>query len=284
MVKTYYELTKPGLVWGNLITTLAGFLFASRFSPAPALLLATLAGTALVIASACVFNNIFDREADAKMPRTKKRALVSGAISVRGAAIFGTALALFGFLFLFLLVGTLPAFVALLGFAVYIGLYTPLKYRSSLAVFIGSIAGACPIAIGYSAALGHLDLTAALLFVTMVLWQMPHFYAIALFRHADYAAAGIPVLSVKRGARAAYRQIVAFIILYLLIASSLTYFGYTGIIYLVIVGTSGAIWLGLALGGSKQPDNTGHARHIFLASLIVMLSFVIALSFAPLLP
>jgi len=99
MVKTYYELTKPGLVWGNLITTLAGFLFASRFSPAPALLLATLAGTALVIASACVFNNIFDREADAKMPRTKKRALVSGAISVRGAAIFGTALALFGFLF-----------------------------------------------------------------------------------------------------------------------------------------------------------------------------------------
>src|SRR3989344_9290452 len=97
MLKTYYELTKPGLVWGNLITTLAGFLFASRFSPSPSILLFTLAGTALVIASACVFNNIFDREADSKMPRTKLRALASGAMTVPNATSFGTALSFGGF-------------------------------------------------------------------------------------------------------------------------------------------------------------------------------------------
>ena len=76
MIGQYYELTKPGLVWGNLITTLAGFLFASKLIFPWPLLAATLLGTAFVIASACVFNNIFDRKADAKMPRTDRKSVV----------------------------------------------------------------------------------------------------------------------------------------------------------------------------------------------------------------
>lgn len=284
MIKTYYELTKSGLVWGNLITTLAGFLFASNFHPIFSILVATLAGAALVIASACVFNNIFDREADSKMPRTKKRALVSGAISVRGAVIFGTVLALAGFSLLFLHVGTLPAFVALLGFAVYTALYTPLKYRSSLTVFIGSIAGACPIAIGYSAALGRLDLAGVLLFLTMVLWQMPHFYSIALFRRADYAAAGIPVLSVTKGNAMTYRYIIFYIILYFLSAASLNFFGYAGFMYLAVVSVMALAWLVSALKGAQQPEDIPAARRMFFISIAVVVSFATTLSFAPILP
>ena len=284
MIKAYYELTKPGLVWGNLITTLAGFLFASQFDVSLPLLFGTLAGTAFVIASACVFNNIFDSNADAKMPRTKRRAIPTGVISPAAARVFASFLSFAGFAILFFGVGLLAGFVALIGSLVYVGLYTPLKYRSPLAVFVGALAGACPIVIGYSAALGRVDFVALILFITLVLWQMPHFYAIALYRRADYAAAGIPVLSVRRGARAVHRQIVAFIIFYLLSASSLTYLGVTGIIYLIIVGTSGAIWLGLALGGFKQQGDIAHARRIFLMSLVVMLSFVVALSFSSLFP
>lgn len=284
MLRTYYELTKPGLVWGNVITTLAGFLFASRLDVSWPLLFGTLVGAALVIASACVFNNIFDREADSKMPRTKNRALATGEVTIAKARAFAMLLSAGGFAVFFLAVGVLPGLIALVGSLVYVGFYTPLKYRSPLAVFMGSIAGACPIVIGYTAAANRLDTTALLLFIILALWQIPHFYAIALYRKSDYAAGGIPVLSLKRGTRAVYRYIDIFIILYIITASSLTYLGYTGITYLVIVGTSGAIWLGLALGGFRQPDDAAHARRIFFMSLVVMLSFAVALSFAPVLP
>lgn len=283
MLKAYYELTKPGLVSGNLITTLAGFLFGSHFA-ASWLLLWTLLATALVIASACVFNNMYDRDADKKMARTKGRAFASGAVSLMSGALFAAVLALLGVASLFFISGLLPGLIALFGFVVYVGVYTPLKYLSPLAVFVGSIAGASPIIIGYTAATGHLDALALLLFLTLALWQIPHFYAIALYRRSDYAAAGIPVLSVKKGERAVYRRIVSFIVLYLIAVASLTFLGYAGIVYLVIVFTSGGLWFGFALRGLRDAENTAHARRIFFMSLIVMLSFVVALSFAPILP
>jgi len=284
MIKTYYELTKPGLVWGNLITTLAGFLFASRFSPASSLLLATLAGTALVIASACVFNNIFDREADKKMARTKRRALASGTISVSNATLFGTMLAFGGFALLFFVAGLLPGLVALFAFVVYVRFYTRIKYYSAFAVFVGALAGASPIAIGYTAVSNYFDIAALILFVTMVLWQMPHFYAIALFRRADYAAAGIPVFSITKGSAATYRRIIVYIVLYVIAAMSLTFFGYAGVVYLAVVTGMGGVWLGFALIGSRQPEDIPAARRMFFISIAVMVSFAITLSFAPVLP
>ena len=284
MIKTYYELTKPGLVWGNLITTLAGFLFASRFSPSPSLLLTTLAGTALVIASACVFNNIFDRDADKKMARTRSRALASGTISVSNAVRFGAVLSFGGFALLFFMAGLLPGLVALFAFVVYVRFYTPLKYYSSWAVFVGALAGACPIVIGYTAALGSFDVVAFLLFAILVLWQMPHFYAIALYRRADYLAAGIPVLSITKGNRTTYRHIIVYIFLYLIAAASLYLFGEVGITYLIVVLVMGCVWLGSAFVGSRRPEDPHLARRMFFISIAVMVSFAITLSFAPILP
>ena len=284
MLKTYYELTKPGLVWGNLITTLAGFLFASRFSPSPSLLLFTLAGTALIIASACVFNNVFDREADKKMARTKGRALASGAISVSDATVFGSGLSFLGFALLFFMAGLLSGLVALFAFVVYVRVYTRLKYYSLWAVFVGALAGASPIAIGYTAVSNNLDLIVSILFATMVLWQMPHFYSIALYRRADYLEAGIPVLSITKGNRTTYRHIMVYIFLYLIAAASLYLFGEVGITYLIVVLVMGIVWLGSAFAGSRHPEDLRAARRMFFVSIAVMVSFAITLAFAPILP
>jgi len=98
VLKAYYQLTKPGIIYGNILTATAGFLFATKLRHIHiGLLLATLIGTALVIAAACVFNNYIDRGIDKKMARTKKRALVQGAIPARNALVYATVLVLAGF-------------------------------------------------------------------------------------------------------------------------------------------------------------------------------------------
>lgn len=197
MIKEYYRLTKPGIVYGNVFTTLAAFLFASHWHIGSALLFGTLVGLALVIASACVFNNYFDIDIDKKMARTKARALVSGAISGQSALAYGTVLGLVGLYLLYTYTNVLTAAIALAGFVVYVCVYTPLKPRSALAVFVGAVAGAVPIVVGYTAVTNRLDLTALILFVCLFVWQLPHFIAIAVYRFDEYAAAGVPLLVTK---------------------------------------------------------------------------------------
>lgn len=197
MFKDYYQLTKPGIVYGNLLTTLAAFLFASKWEFSTGLFLATMVGMALVIASACVFNNYFDRSIDAKMSRTKARPLVAGAVSPRAAFWYAMALAFVGFALLYICVNILTALVALAGFIIYVCIYTPLKPLNSLALYVGAVAGAAPVVAGYTAVADKLDLTAFFLFAFLFLWQLPHFWAISVYRYDEYAAAGVP-LSVRK--------------------------------------------------------------------------------------
>ena len=140
------------------------------------------------MASACVFNNYIDRQVDKKMERTKNRALVTGLISGRNAILFATLLGLIGNLILFLYTNLLTVFVAGLGFFVYVVLYSLWKCRTIYGTAIGSIAGAVPPVVGYCAVSNHFDAGALILFAMMVLWQMPHFFAIALLHFDDYAA------------------------------------------------------------------------------------------------
>jgi protoheme IX farnesyltransferase len=194
MLKAYYQLTKPGIVYGNVFTTLCAFLFTSRWMFSWQLFFATMIGVALVIASACVFNNYFDRDIDSKMTRTKSRPLVSGSISPRAALVYGVVLAVIGFVLLYIYVNVLTTLVILAGFVVYVFWYTPLKHHSGLAVYVGAIAGAMPIVAGYTAVTASLDLTALLLFTFLFIWQLPHFFAIAAYRYDEYATAGVPLL------------------------------------------------------------------------------------------
>jgi heme o synthase len=197
MLRDYYQLAKPGIVYGNLLTTLAAFLFASKWHFLTLPFLAVVLGMALVIASACVCNNYLDRDIDAKMARTKKRPLVSGAISPHAALAYAAALAIVGFTLLYICVNALTALVALAGFIIYVCVYTPLKPQSSVALYVGAVAGAAPVVAGYTAAAGKLDLTAFFLFAFLFIWQLPHFWAIAVYRYDEYAAAGVP-LSVRK--------------------------------------------------------------------------------------
>lgn len=267
----YYLLTKPGIILGNLITVAAGFLLASKGVIDIGLFVATLSGLAFIMASACVFNNYIDRQVDRKMDRTKNRALVTGLISTRRALAFAAALGIIGAWILFIYTNTLTVLVAAIGFFVYVVLYSLWKCRTVYGTAIGSIAGAVPPVVGYCAVSNHFDMGAALLFLMLVLWQMPHFFSIALLHLDDYAAAGIPVLPLQKSSSATKVRMALYIIAFMGTAAMLTYFNYTGYVYLAVTTACGLLWLGLCLKGFSSQDDQAWGRQMFRASLVTIM-------------
>ncbi|HSX00297.1 MAG TPA: heme o synthase [Patescibacteria group bacterium] len=270
MLKAYYRLTKPGIIYGNIFTSIAGFLLASGRHINIGLMLATLLGIALVIACGCVYNNYIDRGIDVKMARTKKRALVKGTISNRSALIYGTVLGVLGFIVLASFTNSLTVILGIAALTVYVILYGVAKRRSVHGTLIGSIAGALPPLAGYTAVSNHIDAAAVLVFLIVTLWQMPHFYSIAIFRFDDYKAAGLPVLPVEKGIRVAKIQILLYVVAFVVATSLLTILGYTGYIYLAVASILGCKWLWLAIQGFKANDDKKWARKMFFTSLLVI--------------
>ncbi|VHO02679.1 heme o synthase [Candidatus Rhabdochlamydia sp. T3358] len=278
MIKTYFMLTKPGIIFGNAITAAGGFILASKAQIDPWLFLATLMGLSLLIASACVFNNYIDRNIDKMMQRTKNRALVRGTISLKKAIIFAIFLGLFGVLLLMLYTNLLTAIIALTGFFIYVILYSLSKYRSSYATVIGSISGGIPPVVGYCAVINRLDMGAFLLFMIVALWQMPHFFAIAMYRIDDYIAASIPVLPVKKGIYTTKVHMLLYIIAFLIPVCMLTILGYTGYAYLIVIGLLGLSWLLLCIKGFKDTNDRLFGRQMFRFSLVVIMMLCIMIS------
>ncbi len=266
----YYLLTKPGIIFGNLITLAAGFLLASKGTVDFFLFFQTLLGLALVMASACVFNNYIDRNADKKMERTRQRALVVGTISISCALWFASIIGLCGFLILFLFTNPLTVSVAGVGFFVYVIIYSLWKSHTIYGTAIGSVAGAVPPVVGYCAVSNQIDAGALILFAMMILWQMPHFFSIAVYRLDDYRAAGIPVLPVVRSMLKTKVHTVLYIVGFIFASALLTVFGYTGYAYLYVVMAFGLFWLGMSLAGFALGNDRLWARRMFLVSLIVI--------------
>ncbi|HKR81911.1 MAG TPA: heme o synthase [Candidatus Saccharimonadales bacterium] len=278
MLEVYYRLTKPGIIYGNALTATAGFLFAAKWHVHFWLLLATITGMCLVIAAACVFNNCIDRDIDKSMARTKKRALVTGAVSLRNALMFGVVLLAAGFTTLVLFTNKLVLLIGIGAFLDYVVLYGWSKRRSVWGTVVGSISGAAPVAAGYIAVTDRIDMAAALLFLILVLWQMPHFYAIAMYRLEDYKAAQIPVLPAVRGLHATKVQILCYIAGFMAAVAALTLFGYAGYSFLVAMGALGAAWLWKGVRGFRAANDTAWGRSMFLFSLIIVLALSVALS------
>jgi protoheme IX farnesyltransferase len=281
MLKTYYYLTKPGIIMGNIITTAGGFFLASQGHIQIALFLETLLGLALIIGSACVINNYTDREIDEKMERTKNRALVRGLISGKSALLFAALLGILGFLTLILLTNLLTACVALIGFLIYVVLYALLKCRSIHGTFVGSLAGGVPPVVGYCAVADRLDLAAFILFMILVFWQMPHFFAIAMYRFKDYSAASLPLLPLVKGPKTAKIHMQIYILVFSITAASLTFFGYTGYFYLAVAIFLSAAWAFLCFTGFYRKDDTSWARSMFRFSLIVITGLFLAMALNP---
>lgn len=278
MIRTYYLLTKPGIIFGNLMTTGAGFALASRGNFDGYLFLTILIGLGCVIASACVFNNYIDRELDKKMARTKTRALARGIISHRSAILFAIVLGMVGLIVLGIGTNLLATAIAALGFFVYVVLYSFWKTKKTYATLVGSISGALPPVIGYCAVSNRLDVGALLLFSILVLWQMPHFFSIAMFRLDDYSAANIPVLPVEKGNRITKIHMVLYIVAFTITTVLMTVCGYTGMAYLLVAAPLGFIWLWLSIKGFKAESDPVWARQMFRLSLIIVTVLSILIS------
>lgn len=278
MIKTYFMLTKPGIIFGNAITAAGGFILASKAQIDLWLFLATLIGLSLLIASACVFNNYIDRNIDKMMERTKNRALVRGSISLKKAIVFAVFLGLFGILLLMSYTNLLTTVIALSGFFIYVILYSLSKYRSSYATVIGSISGGIPPVVGYCAVVDRLDMGALLLFMIVALWQMPHFFAIAIYRIDDYVAASIPVLPIKKGIYITKVHMLLYIIAFLISMCMLTILGYTGYAYLIVVGLLGLSWLLLCIKGFRDTNDRLFGRQMFRFSLVIIMTLCIMIS------
>lgn len=275
----YYLLTKPGILFGNLLAFAAGFILGGRGEFPVGLFLAAFAGLAFIMASGCVCNNYIDREADSKMDRTKKRPLVQGLISEKAALIFASALFLAGSFCLIVYVNWLAFSLTCLGFFVYVFLYSMWKGRTVYGTAIGSISGAIPPVVGYCAVSNQLDLPALLLFLVLILWQMPHFFAIALLHLDDYSKAGIPVLPLVKGIPRTKIHMALYIAAFILVLSLFTWWGYLGKVFLWTTGLLGLGWLILCLTGFGKVNDKKYGRRMFVYSLIVMGTFCMSIPF-----
>ena len=284
-IKEYYKLTKPGIIRGNLLTAAGGFFLASKGHIDPWLLLATLAGTSIVIASACVFNNVLDRKIDIAMERTKDRALVSGAISVRNAMLFASFLGVLGIITLAAFTNILTVTIGIIGFISYVFIYGYAKRKSVHGTLIGTVSGATPIVAGYCAVTNRFDLGAALLFLILVFWQMAHFFGIAMYRHDDYAAAKIPVLSVVKGMYRTKIQTILYGLGFIISTLLLSIFGYTGITFAIVMTVVGGYWVFLgAKNWHSLEDDSKWGKKMFLFSLVVIFTLSVMLAVDALLP
>lgn len=283
----YYSLTKPGVLYGNVLTAAAGFLLAASFvrSFDVLLFLATVLGTSFVIGSACVLNNVLDRDIDTRMERTTKRATVSGSISVRNAVIFSIVLFVLGNAVLVVGTNWLVVVTGLLGFFTYVVLYGMLSKRMSVhGTLVGSISGAAPIFAGYVAVTGAVDAAAILAFLAIFFWQMPEFYSIAIYRRDEYARAGVPVITVVKGVPQTKIQILLYTIAYAVSSVLLTPLGFTGWTYFVVMGALGIWWIIIGIQGFRTKDDNAWARRMFGFSLVIIMAYSLMISIGPLLP
>lgn len=267
-----------------MLNTAAGFLLASNGNVQLGLMVATLSGTALVIASACVVNNYFDKKIDAKMTRTKYRGLASGQVSVISALIYAATLGALGFTMLAAFTNWLTFALGVIAYVFYAVVYGYAKRKSVHGTLIGTIPGAIPPVAGYTAVSGSLDGAAWILFLILIFWQMPHFYAIAIYRIKDYKSAGLPVSPISRGIKATKVHIFIYVIGFGVAVSVLTLAGYTGYTFLIALLVVWLLWLRLTYQGFGVVNDTRWAKQDFKFSLIAILVLDVMLAVGPVLP
>jgi len=266
VIADYLALTKPRLN-SLVVVTSAGGYYLGVSRPAFLPMAAVAMGTALVAGGAAVLNQVYERETDALMQRTRLRPLPDQRVTPEEARTFGTLLAGAGIVFLSVSANALAALLALVTLVVYLTVYTPMKRRSPLATLIGAVPGALPPLIGWTAASGSLSLGGWSLFAIVFLWQIPHFMAIAWLYRDDYARAGFPMLPVvEPDGRRAGLQAVFYAAALVPASVAPTVVGLTGAAYFwtaLVLGV-GLLWMAARFALSRT-DAT--ARVLFYSSI-----------------
>ena len=237
LLKSYYELCKPNVVYMMLICAFVGMLLAEESVESFGYLLVALTGIAFCAASAAAINQVIDRKTDASMTRTDQRPLPQGELSATHASIFALIIGVFGATILFLYVNTLTMALTLASLIGYAFIYTVyLKRATPQNIVIGGLAGAAPPLLGWASVTNSIDPYALLLVLIIFVWTPPHFWALAIYRRDDYAKESIPMLPVTHGVVFTKLQIVLYTII-LYVVSLLPY----------VVLMSGEIYLFSAL-------------------------------------
>ncbi len=269
-MKDYIALTKPRITWLILMSTGVGYFFGAKNGWHWLTLLHTIIGTGLIASGTAALNQWYERDADSKMRRTQARPLPSGRLDAGKALVFAIAISVAGFVELWFGANPLCALLGLITLLTYLFVYTPLKQRSPHSTTVGSIPGAMPPLIGFAAASGTLTWDAWVLFAILLLWQFPHFYAIAWMYKDDYSRAGIRMLPVvEPDGKSTARRILLYSIALIPISLMPKFFAMAGNIYLY-----GALALGLAFlyyGLRIRTDRTRQqARRVLLASVVYL--------------
>jgi protoheme IX farnesyltransferase len=236
----YLELTKPRLNFLVVATSAAGYYLGAVGDVDVALMAQAVAGTALVAGGAAVLNQLYERDTDALMRRTRRRPLPDGRVTPADARTFGAVLSVAGLVLLAARTNWIAAALALATLVVYLVVYTPMKRRTPRSTLVGAIPGALPAIIGWTASHGSVAIGGAALFAIVFLWQMPHFMAIAWLYREDYGKAGFPMLPViEPGGARAGRQALVYAALLVPVSLAPTAIGVSGAVY---------FWAALALG------------------------------------
>jgi protoheme IX farnesyltransferase len=266
----FLALTKPRLNFLVLLTTAAAYRLGVAEGSSALTMMHTLVGTALVAGGASALNQVWERESDKLMRRTRKRPLPDARLEPAQARFFGWTLSVLGLTELAVFVNVLSGVVALLTLASYVWFYTPLKFRTSLSTIVGALPGALPAVIGWSAATNSLSLEGWVLFGIVFMWQMPHFLAIAWMYREEYARAGIQLLPViQPDGRSTGRQAVLYTAGLIPISLMPTLVGLSTPYYLAGAVVLGAVLMVLSLEFAVTRTNDA-ARRLFLGSILYL--------------
>jgi protoheme IX farnesyltransferase len=260
-------LVKPRIMVMALLTAAGAMSLAPGDVP-PGRALWLIVGTALIVGSANTLNMWLERDIDCLMSRTRNRPLPQHRLDPRTALVFG---AVQGALSLPALAMTnfVTAALGLVALVMYVGVYTPMKQRSHWATWIGAVPGALPALMGWTAATGRIELAGLTVFGVLMVWQIPHFHAIALYRRRDYDAAGLKTLPGTHGIAATRRHIVGYLVVQVAVSLALVPLGVAGLPYLVTASVLGAAVV--IHGASGLSGGTERwARGVFLASIVYL--------------
>ena len=233
LLKSYYQLCKPNVVYMMLICAFVGMLLAEQTVASYSYLFIALIGIAFCAASAAAINQVIDRKSDASMTRTDQRPLPKGELSAMHASLFAILIGIIGASILYVYINTLTMLLTIASLIGYAFIYTIyLKRATPQNIVIGGLAGAAPPLLGWSSVTNTIDPNALLLVLIIFVWTPPHFWALAIDRKSDYEEAGIPMMPVVRGIK--YTKIQIILYSFLLLAVSWLPFatGYLGTFYL----------------------------------------------------
>lgn len=270
--KKYLLIIKPKIIIGNLISILGGIFLSYKWNIK--ILLGSLFGIILIIASSCIINNYIDLDIDSIMLRTKNRVLVKEFIFIKKAINYAYILLIIGIIILYKITNILVICLSLIGTLIYILMYSLYyKRNSAYSTLIGSLAGSIPPLMGYCSISNKIDLAAIIILLIYWLWQIPHSYSIAILRKKEYMLAKIPVYPISKGLLITKKHIIIYIILFIVAEIMLFLNGFTGYMYLILMTLISIYWLLIAILNFKSKRVEVVTKKIFLISICIIICF-----------